>query len=469
MSTESGDQSAEFPVLDESTTRRSSRRTMLRQAGLAMLAACLGDLAFASRSQRGRSAARPAPEKPEPAAPISGISAYQDLIAYYNLGDHRTATKGDLRTSDWIATELRKAGFVTSFESFTVNQFFVSKTNLVVDGTVMASFPLWPPRTTGPGPIEARLAVYDRNRSAQMAGTIALLKFPFDARSSLLPGSIHGELIEGASRARARAAIAITEGPTGEIIALNSMPDLRPWPIPVLLAPGRKARELTDAAAGGARASLLLDGKDEPAAAARNVVGRLRTGKKVIVVSTPQSGWFRCAGERGPGIGLFLGLARWASKHLLDTGLIFVSTSGHELGEVGMEHFLREQAPSSGSTTVWLHLGAGIATWKWEQGEIGLRRLKEVDANRLLMCSKDLEPVLTPLFADLAGLKPDTSRAVGEMELLLDHGYRAFAIAAGHRYHHTPADNPETTAPELLEPVAAALVNALQAIQDQRF
>jgi hypothetical protein len=103
-----------------------------------------------------------------------------------------------------------------------------------------------------------------------------------------------------------------------------------------------------------------------------------------------------------------------------------------------------------------------------EQTAAGLRRVQEVDPNRLLMCSRDLPELLAPIFQDLPGLTPGIERPVGEMDLLVKRGYRSFGIAAAHRYHHTPADNPEVTAPELLEPVGAALVEAIQSIPSER-
>ena len=42
-----------------------------------------------------------------------------------------------------------------------------------------------------------------------------------------------------------------------------------------------------------AKASLLVDGVDDRDARAKNVIARLDRGKDLIVVSTPQSGWFR--------------------------------------------------------------------------------------------------------------------------------------------------------------------------------
>lgn len=141
-----------------------------------------------------------------------------------------------------------------------------------------------------------------------------------------------------------------------------------------------------------------------------------------------------------------------------------MSTSGHELGGLGMKAFLKELAPPPARVLCWLHLGAGIAACLWEETLAGLKRLQEPDSRRSLMTSRDLVPLLTSAFASLPGLTPTVDRAVGEFELIIKAGYRAFGIAAAHRFHHTPADSPEMTGPEILEPVGRALVKALEAI-----
>lgn len=53
---------------------------------------------------------------------------------------------------------------------------------------------------------------------------------------------------------------------------------------------------------------------------------------------------------------------------------------------------------------------------------------------------------------------------MGEYEFMRKAGYRVFGIAAGHRFHHTPADSPEMTGPEILEPVGRALIKTLQGV-----
>src|SRR4030095_3008992 len=57
--------------------------------------------------------------------PLAGSRLYEDVIAYYNLGEHRTATEPDLRTSQWLIEQLRAAGLKATSQSFGVRQFFV--------------------------------------------------------------------------------------------------------------------------------------------------------------------------------------------------------------------------------------------------------------------------------------------------------------------------------------------------------
>jgi hypothetical protein len=396
--------------------------------------------------------------------PLTGARLHQDVVAYHRLGEHRTATPTDLKTSDWLAARLKAAGLQTTFQSFTTPQFFPRETRVTIRGKHIAAFPLWPVRATGKQAVRAPLAVYEK--TADVKGRLALVKFPFDARASVV--GAHVQLITEIAQAGAVGVIAVTEGTTGEIIALNSFPHLQTWPIPVAVVAPRDAAALNEAAQTKAAAALLIDGKDEAQAQARNVVGRLERGKELIVVSTPQSGWFGCAGERGPGIALWLGLARWAAARKADTSFLFVSSSGHELGGIGMKRFMEQAAPPPERVRCWLHLGAGIATWQWDETPQGLKKTSKVDPRRYLMCSSQLAPTLTPLFADLPGLRPIIDRAVGEFELMKAKGYRAFGLAAGHRFHHVRGDSPDKTAPALLEPMGTALRRALEAVAAQR-
>ena len=457
---------------------RVTRRDLLRGAGSLVGAFLLGDSVIGApqrkrsrrvRLARTKHASRKTRaverERSVDAGPLAGAQLYDDVIAYYNLGEHRTASKVDLRTSRWLADQLRAAGLQTTFQSFGLRQFFLRQSRLSIGDKPVRCFPLWFPRATGSTPINAVLALPDKTGRQALQGKIAVVKFPFAAGPAITEGSGHAEIIQAAAKAGASAVVAITEGATREIIALNSPAGAEPWPIPVVLVGERDAAALVAGARSSQRAAFLLDGIDDQNAIARNVIARLDRGKDLIVVSSPQSGWFRCAAERGPGIALFLGLARWASRRPSGSSFLFVSTSGHELGGLGMRAFQKELAPPPSRVLCWLHLGAGIAAYSWEETAAGWKRLPEPDSRRYLMTSRDLVPLLTTTFAGLPGLTPTTSHAVGEFEFMIKAGYRTFGIAAGHRFHHTPADSPEMTGPEILEPVGRALVKTLEVIE----
>jgi hypothetical protein len=130
-----------------------------------------------------------------------------------------------------------------------------------------------------------------------------------------------------------------------------------------------------------------------------------------------------------------------------------------------MSAFLKELAPARDRVLCWIHLGAGIATYMWEDTGDGLKRTDAVDSKRYLMTTPDMVPMLSGTFAGCPGLTPGVGRAVGEYELIMKAGYRAFGIAAAHRFHHTPADSPETTGPEILEPVGRALVASVESLE----
>src|SRR5690606_10713083 len=150
-----------------------------------------------------------------------------------------------------------------------------------------------------------------------------------------------------------------------------------------------------------------------------NIIGRLDRGKgRWITISTPRSGWFGCAGERGGGIAAWLDLARAAPALLPDHDLAFLCNSGHEYENLGAEASLKAVAPKPTETHFWLHLGANVAARDWHEGLFGLAPLSGADSQRYLVASPPLLPAARRLFAGLAGLEnPYSSEALSAGEL----------------------------------------------------
>src|SRR5262249_9797289 len=162
---------------------------------------------------------------------------------------------------------------------------FPRETTLFVGGSQIRAFPLWPPKVTGPVPFKAELAAFDRQGGGRLlAGKIALLRFNADAGAF---NREHAELIAAAVQSGASAAVAIPSSPSSEIVAMNVTPGIERCAVPVVLAGARDEPLLEKAASKGLAVSLLLNGADEARAEARNVIGRLSKGEKLIVISTP--------------------------------------------------------------------------------------------------------------------------------------------------------------------------------------
>jgi hypothetical protein len=253
------------------------------------------------------------------------------------------------------------------------------------------------------------------------------------------------------------AVIAVTEGPTGEVIALNTEPGRYEWTVPVVIAPGRDGATLA-AASSGAKARLISTGRSSPAAQATNVIGRRRGSGKAIVVTTPKSGWFHCAGERGTGIAVFIALADWLARHT-SAELVFAATSGHEHGYAGGAEFVRI-APRVDDVGVWLHLGANVAS---QQVAIAGGRVKGTGtamAARGVAANDQLIPATEKAFAGVAGYetaRPLTAaNAAGELKIFRGAGYAALVgLLGANTLFHTPLDRADlATTPAVLEPVA---------------
>jgi hypothetical protein len=403
-------------------------------------------------------------------SPFSGDALYRDVLRYSDLGEHRAGTEVDRATSEWLFREIREAGLDARMAPVAFRQFFPEHHSLTVDDRQLECFPLWWPTVTGPTPMAAALAAYrEGGPPGHLAGKIGVITFPRPRGSSTITaGSYHNALIKAAADAGAVAIAAITPERSGDFIGQNAGYGETPWPVPVLLVAGRDEEFLNKAAAEGREAFFLLDGSYR-SATLDNVIGTIGGTDNLVVVTTPSSGWFRCAGERGPGVALWLAMARWASRRpRTDLGFLFAATPGHELHGVGMRQFLDEEAPPPDKVRCWIHFGAGAANDAWEETPRGLRRLARPEV-RYVMYSEGLLPLLEKAFEGIPAINLVHSDGLpSAMSFVLRRGYRGFGVVSGHAFVHAPGDLARrVTGPELLEPMGYAFQKALLAIESE--
>ncbi|HUP52092.1 MAG TPA: hypothetical protein VM198_06415 [Longimicrobiales bacterium] len=387
-----------------------------------------------------------------------------DVQTYHDFGVHRTAHPGDLATSAWLAERFRAMGLQTSGHTFTLRQFFLEEASVDDARGRIEAFPIWLPRTTPEGGVTARLVmVDDATPAGDIRGAVAWLR------------------PDGGATARARldlkaidagaAAILIetTDGAgLGALQAINAARSYvdRERPVPTLIFGAADTPRLRQSV--GLDVTVRLTGRMVNDARATSTMGRRVVDEDAdwIVVSTPSSGWFTVAGERGPGIAMLLALAEWVGTRTDGLNYLFVATSGHELDFLGAR-LLHEAhlAPPPERTRAWVHLGAQIATPPWEEVDGVLRPTDRVTAGTL-QATEDLASAMRDAFAHLPMYTLRTDTRIGEFRDLVEHGYRGLGIVGGSNpWFHVPGDDPRSVHGETLAAVTAAMAQALLAVE----
>jgi hypothetical protein len=393
-----------------------------------------------------------------------GERLYADVEKYVSFGDHRTGTAANTQTADWLGGELEKLGYSVNYPEFPLRQYFLDKAAIVCGSDSLSVFPQWWVNENIRQSAEGRLVdVTDPSAPANPNGKIALIHVP------------EGEVLQALRRIHsladdgALAVVAVTENPSGEVAAFNSAAQPDPWEIPVALVASRYSEKLAGFAAGQQPVRLSVEGQYRDVKG-RNVYGAIGTGKKYAVISTPISGWFICGGERGPGIAVWLELARWAATLDTDYTFVFTGNSGHETGGIGAHLFLDRFAPAVEDTHLWIHLGAGLATLACKQTPEGLVKQDEADSLRNFFYSDPVESSFKKAFEKIKAQKFNTGeRNAGELVYVAKKGYRRIlGVSYIHPYFHTPLDSASTTSPRILADVTAAFQQfILQEISSQ--
>src|ERR1700759_5447854 len=100
---------------------------------------------------------------------LNGARLYADVARYASFGIHRFGSTGDKATADWIAGELKAAGFRVSFQPVVLGrQYFVEHAIAEAGGATVDATPFWwPPEDKSSLHLTAPLA-----REGDVAGKI---------------------------------------------------------------------------------------------------------------------------------------------------------------------------------------------------------------------------------------------------------------------------------------------------------
>ena len=390
-----------------------------------------------------------APVIEQTSSPLDGEALYEDLQRYASFGPKRTGSPADHAVSGWLEAEARLSGAIVEASPFRVRQFMLDEAALdLPDGPVLI-YPYWFPRA---GEVTAPVT-FDRTNAA---GRVLVIDLPPGLGAlRAMPRSVLQAQSSGAA-----ALVLITHTPSGQPFAHGQT---EPCAVPTLIAGGRDLTRLRTAALSGESCRFVLRGNILEQATGWNVLARIGGSGPQVVISTPTSAWTTSGGERGPGVALWLALMRRAAADPRGARWLFTAFSGHELDGAGSRAFLNsDRAPVPSDIAVWCHLGASIATRRFEAGPDGLLQPTDrpsTDAslltNRPAWLTGLASAFATTVF-DPAVSGPDRP-ARGELQLYFGAGYPTFGFEGPHDFFHTPGDTAATSGPDLLEPIAMAL------------
>ncbi len=376
-------------------------------------------------------------------AQMNENSFLKDIQTYFDFGNKQTGRSGDINAAIWQESELAKLGFKTSRQKLSVMgaKDLISFIEFGVDKIPL--LPQYPLQFTPENGIDGEFAYFlPEQKITNISGKIVLLLLPYGRWSSILHPYILNPL-KAAANGGAAAVIIGTTGPSGDALALNTPIKLDGINIPIAIIDqiGRGKLLSNPPQKINFTQSGSLTNFDS-----FNLIGKLDKGfDKWLVVSSPRSGWFSCAAERGPGVAVWLALARYLAKSKIKYNLAFISTSGHEFENFGTEILAQADLPKPDKTQLWLHLGAGFAANDWFELGVKLLKLNNVDAQRILYSSPNFNELCTNNFKNQAGLeitRNASAKSAGEAGKIVENGYgNIIAFAGAHRFHHSPNDN----------------------------
>ena len=272
-----------------------------------------------------------------------------------------------------------------------------------------------------------------------------------------------------------------------EVFVTNSLDNFPAWEdvnsrqgtgsLPVILIGKKSGAELIADATGGKEAVFTLQA-ELGTATDYDVWGELPgvdTSRKVIV-GTPVSSMVPSASERGGGLAVLLALARHYAEEprsQRSENLVFLATSGHEVGFLGLPALLQQEGSWFTSADAYVHLGASIGAYNGVENPDGSVTVTGGTAKSLTLHDSE-NPLLetTSLNAFAAAGQPLKNAGMhlggsGEQVYAYQEGVPEVSANSGSLWFHTAADLPSVVAPEILTGLTQGFLGSVDAILAQ--
>jgi hypothetical protein len=217
---------------------------------------------------------------------------------------------------------------------------------------------------------------------------------------------------------------------------------------------------LNDTARRSSEVTFIAHVKRTPAEAFNITASIQGTNRALppLVIMTPRSGWWTCASERGGGIACWLELMRGMRGMKPARDVLFVASTGHEIGYLGIETYCERRPQLIKRSRAWIHLGANIGAVQ-EPG------------NTVQASDDEMETMLASRMT-AAGLAinrrvPRGAVPGGEAGVVHRGGGRYMSLIGDNALFHNPADRgSEAVDPSVIARFVAVLTPIAKSLAD---
>ncbi|HKB12357.1 MAG TPA: hypothetical protein VKD69_16960 [Vicinamibacterales bacterium] len=356
-------------------------------------------------------------------------------------GDHRTGTAVDHASARWLQAQVEASGLRPALEPFSLSRVDLLSISVVAADRRIEGVPLFDGGFTDSSGISGRLGPLSEGTDIGLASTV--------------PNQAAAGALGDARRAnRHKAIVCVTNGRQPGLCPSNAEHFLKPFGPPVVQVSDLNGQTLSELARQGATVRVIARVTRTPATAVNvtATIAGLNSSLPPLVIMTPRSGWYSCASERGGGIVCWLELMRTLETPRPVRDIVFVASSGHELGYLGMNAFVDARPGIVKNSAGWIHLGANIGA--------------AVEPGNNIQSSDDQsEAILMKAMTD-ADLRvgrrlPRGTVPGGEAEVVHRGGGRYVSAIGQNALFHNPSDR----GPTAVDPKAiASFVDAFTAV-----
>ena len=338
---------------------------------------------------------------------------------YDAQGWHRTGSAVDVTSAQWLAAEVQALGLEADLEPVALTRIDPQACFIEAEGRRVAGLPLFDGGFTGPDGISGRVG------PLASEAEIGVAEAP--------PSEFHEAFDAERKAHRHQACVVVTLGGRQGLAVRNAPRFLSPFGPPVLQVSSEERDWIAQLSQRGSQARLVAS-IARSQAESYNVVARLSgqdPALRPLVVTTPRSGWWHCAAERGGGIAGWLHAMSKLRDEESPRDVLFVATTGHELGLLGVRSLVDRRPDLVQRCAAWLHFGASIGA---------------ADAPRLQLAASDAgleEAALGAVAMHGAGpvsVAPRGTMVGAESSFAFRRGARCVALAGGHATFHMEAD-----------------------------